>query len=70
MANVRPYRKYGDGSDNRDMAIEIEKKYRLDAKQFAELADLLAESGAQFAGEEFPFRAKRDEVRAAAIIPA
>ena len=35
------------------MAIEIEKKYRLDAKQFAELADLLAESGADFAGEDF-----------------
>jgi predicted adenylyl cyclase CyaB len=34
------------------MTIEIEKKYRLDAKQFAELTDVLAESGAQFTGEE------------------
>lgn len=35
------------------MAIEIEKKYRVTAEQFAQLARELAEVGAEFVGEEF-----------------
>ena len=35
------------------MAVEVEKKYRLNAEQFADLARELAEIGAEFVGEEF-----------------
>jgi adenylate cyclase class 2 len=35
------------------MAIEIEKKYRLDMQQYARLSSVLAEIGAQFQGEDF-----------------
>ena len=35
------------------MAIEIEKKYKLTPGQFADLAQALAEAGAEFVGEEF-----------------
>ena len=36
-----------------EMAIEIEKKYRVTAAQLAELENELADSGAEFTGEEF-----------------
>ena len=36
-----------------EMAVEVEKKYRLNAEQFADLARELAEIGAEFVGEEF-----------------
>lgn len=38
---------------NTKMPIEIEKKYRLTAGQFAELPAVLADLGADFAGEDF-----------------
>jgi adenylate cyclase class 2 len=62
MGSGRRFLRCGDGygrhehekvRKRKSVAIEIEKKYRVTAEQFAELARELAEVGAAFMGEEF-----------------